>query len=367
MKDLLLTAGRRLEAAFDAARFRLKLRLGRLDEIEVFPYRGHGTRNALFLKGRVLERKGITPSTQTDTVRTNLANMARRFFSSEVPGAVVRARFGDCELETTADEEGFFEVRMEPGRAPRRVPESDDEWHEVEIELVRPPSPGGREVRSVGRVLIPEDAEFGVISDIDDTVVQSWATDVLKMAWISLLNNAHTRLPFPGVGRFYEALRRGSGGASRNPLFYVSSSPWNLYDLLADFMEVHGVPPGPIFLKDWSPTVLKEHDEHKRGVINGLLAAYPELPFILVGDSGERDPEIYARTISENPGRVRAVFIRDVTDEARDMEVAEICRDLASQGVPTYLVKDSAHAAEHALSLGLIPSEAVREVYAAIP
>jgi phosphatidate phosphatase APP1 len=83
-------------------------------------------------------------------------------------------------------------------------------------------------------------------------VLQSSVTNFLKMARMVLLGNAHTRLPFEGVAAFYRALQRGASGGEFNPIFYVSNSPWNLYDLLEDFMDVHGVPAGPLFLRDWS-------------------------------------------------------------------------------------------------------------------
>ena len=73
------------------------------------------------------------------------------------------------------------------------------------------------------------------------------------MAKLTLLHNAHTRLPFEGVAGFYQALQRGRDGEAYNPVFYVSNSPWNLYDLLEDFLDVHGIPRGPLLLRDWSP------------------------------------------------------------------------------------------------------------------
>lgn len=364
LKRSFISAGRSFEAAFDAARFRLKVRLGRLERIEILPYRGHGNEERVFLKGRVLEESGITPSAQTDTVLTNLRNMARRFFSSEAPRARVRARVGEHELEVRADEEGFFDVRFDL----REAPSENFEWHPVSMELVSPLAPGQKREWAKGWVLVPNRAEFALISDIDDTVMLSRASSVLKMFWIVLLNNAHTRLAFPGVGVFYEALRRGKYGTSSNPLFYVSSSPWNIYDLLEDFMDVHGLPPGPIFLKDWSPTVLGKHEDHKLGLIRRLLATYPDLPFILLGDSGQEDPEIYAQAAVENPDRIKAVYIRDVTDDERQAEVERISGELlAASGIVMKLVKDSATAAEHALSLGLVSPESVREVFAASP
>lgn len=356
-----IAAARDVEEWFDTARFEFKRRYGFLDPFEILPYRGHGTDLQLFLRGRALEAKGITPSMHDDTLWENLRNMARRFGSDEVAGARVRAVFEGVEAYAVADEEGFFDVTIEL----EEPPDSGRTWHPVELELLHPISPGGGPVRSTGQVLVPGRARFAVISDLDDTVVRSSAANVLKMAWIVLRNNAHTRLPFEGVAALYEALRLGIDEEVDNPIFYVSSSPWNIYDLLEDFLDVHGVPAGPLFLKDWSPTNLGKHRDHKLGIIRTLLATYPALPFILIGDSGEKDPEIYHQAVREHPGRVRAIFIRDVTNAERDAEIAEIAEKTARLGTPLFAVTDSAAAAEHAASLGLIPPRAVDAVRAA--
>jgi phosphatidate phosphatase APP1 len=201
-----------------------------------------------------------------------------------------------------------------------------------------------------------------VISDLDDTVVRSSATNVLKMTWIVVRNNAHTRLPFEGVGAFYEALQRGEDGDSFNPIFYVSSSPWNIYDLLEDFLTVHGIPPGPLFLKDWSPTVLGKHQDYKLGVIRHLLDTYENLPFVLIGDSGEEDPEIYLQTVREHPGRILAAYIRDVKSAERDAEVMAVADEAGKIGTEMVPVTDTVAAAEHAASTGLVAPDAVATV-----
>ncbi len=89
-----------------------------------------------------------------------------------------------------------------------------------------------------------------MISDLDDTVIQTDVTRVIRMVRNTLLGNARTRHPFPGVAALYRALH-SSAGAPANPLFYVSSSPWNLYDMLDDFFRLRSIPEGPIFLRDW--------------------------------------------------------------------------------------------------------------------
>ena len=358
LKRTVLLVARIVEERFDELRFSLKRRLGLLDPFEILPYRGHGTGRELFLKGRVLEETGITRSGHDDGLWLNVLNMVRRFASDEVAGARVLASFGDLRVETTTDEEGFFEVRFRLDDPP----DGSSRWHPVELELLSPPSPGGGEVRSKGHVLVPRGPGFGVISDLDDTVVRSSATNLLKMAWIVVRNNAHTRLPFEGVGAFYEALRRGEEGDAFNPIFYVSSSPWNIYDLLEDFLNVHGIPPGPLFLKDWSPTVLGKHQDYKLGVIRTLLDTYEDLPFILIGDSGEEDPEIYLQVIREYPGRIKTVYIRDVSPDVRDAEVRTIAGKARRLGTEMVPVPDTVVAAEHAASAGLIAPDSLDRI-----
>ncbi len=348
----MVTAGRIVEKRVDQLKFHVKQQTGWLGPIEVLPYRGYGTPETLFMKGRVLEEKGITRSSANDTIATNLRNMIRRFASAEIPFACIQARFGDHELEAVADEEGFFDLRFELA-AP---PSTGTAWHPVEVELLWPKT-NGAAAQATGSVLVPIGAKFGVVSDLDDTVVRSRVTSFFKMIPIALLNNAHTRLPFEGVAALYRALQRGGDGRGFNPIFYVSSSPWNLYDLLEDFLDVHGLPAGPLFLKDWSPTSIQDRDKHKLGVIRTLLATYPTLPFVLIGDSGEKDPEIYHKVVQEHPGRICAIYIRSVTTEERDIAVRTIAHKVRSLGVEMLLVSDTRPAAEHAAKSGLILSE----------
>jgi phosphatidate phosphatase APP1 len=355
-----LIVARGVEERFDACRFRVKRRFGLLDPFEILPYRGYGTSREFFLRGRVLEEAGITCAGRDDSVWKNILNMLRRFASDEVAGARVMASFEGMQVETTADVEGYFEVRFQLAE-PLDGPGG---WHQVGLELLSPPSPGGGKVRSKGYVLVPYGARFGVISDLDDTVVRSSATNLLKMAWIVVRNNAHTRLPFDGVAAFYRALQLGPDSRSSNPVFYVSSSPWNIYDMLVDFLNVHGVPHGPLFLKDWSLRVLGKHRDYKTGVIRRLLRTYENLPFVLIGDSGEEDPEIYLQAVQEHQGRIKAVYIRDVTSVERDAEVRAMADEARMIGTEMVAVPDTTAAAEHAASIGLIAPDAIAAVRA---
>jgi Uncharacterized conserved protein len=213
----------------------------------------------------------------------------------------------------------------------------------------------------------PPSVRFGVISDIDDTVIQSRVSNFLLAARTVLLGNARTRLPFPGVAAFYRALHDGATGHEHNPIFYVSSSPWNIYDVIAEFMELQQIPRGPILLRDWDIALgalsSTRHFDHKGEAIRRILATYPELPFILIGDTSQHDPEIYRAIVQEFPRRIRAIYIRDVTRNAeRSAAVQKLAEEVRASACTLVLSQDTIGAARHTLEAGWIAPAALAEV-----
>jgi phosphatidate phosphatase APP1 len=350
-----------VEGALDRAKLGLKWKYDLWQDLRVRPYLGYGTAEEVRLTGRVLDDKRIEIG-PSDSVWTNVRRTLRRVESDEVPGATVRLVDGDQTFEAETDEDGYFLFRYAPD-APERP------WHRVRLELVSPAPDDPVEANATAHILVPPgDAAFAVVSDLDDTVVKTGATNKLTYARAVLLNNAHSRLPFPGVAAFYRALRNGPSGDGFNPFFYVSSSPWNLFGQFRGFLRHRDIPEGPIFLKDFGidedKFIKSGHRSHKLDYIRTLLDTYPDLGFVLVGDSGQEDADIYARVVRERPGRVRAIYIRDVTDEAGDRRVQRIADEVERLGVPMRLVEHSETAARHAAELGLIPDDAVEPVAA---
>lgn len=358
-KDRLHKLGYTTEGMFDSAVLRLKQRFHLFDPLQILPYDGFGTPQAVFMKGRLLEERGITEIEDQDTVWKNILNMYQRFQSEEIPGARLRAQFYDQVQEVVTDDEGYFELHFQPTSP---LP-TDQPWHEVTLELLESMVPDQGPLKNTGKVLIPPDnAQFVVVSDVDDTIMISNATSFLKFARLTLLNNARSRSPFPGVAAFYRALQRGAAAPTFNPIFYLSSSPWNLYDFLIAIMEVHNIPVGPMFLRDIGIDETKfikaGHHSHKGENLKRLLQTYPSLPFILIGDSGQADPEIYRQAVLDFPGRIAAIYIRDVTHPQRDAEVHQLAEEVQRQGVDMLLVQDTEAAAEHAIAQGFIdPAE----------
>ena len=362
-KKRLITTASTAEATFDQLANRLRQRLGSDKPLLIIPYHGYATAETLTLRARVLRDQGTRPATDQDSTWDNLLNTYRHIGSREIPYAVVRAQWGAHTADFTADNEGYVTVQLPLDNQIYEVLETSQvaQWLEVPLSLVDEQL--AEPVTAVGRAIAPAPtAAFGVISDIDDTVMQSKATNYIRAAQLMFQHNARTRLPFAGVAELYQALHADG----RNPIFYVSSSPWNLYELLTDFFDFQGIPAGPLFLKDYGITpdqfLTSGHSKHKLAQIEEILAAYPHLPFVLMGDSGQKDPEIYAEAVQHFPGRIKAIYIRDASGDKRDAEVQAIADQLVAQGIPTLFAPDSLAIAHHAAELGLIEAEDVARI-----
>ncbi|ADV67752.1 App1 family protein [Deinococcus maricopensis] len=314
----------------------------------VMPYCGWGTPHRVEVSGRVLLPRTMRPPNRADPRWRNSMNILRRLFSREVAGVRVMGTLGSVTVSSVSDGDGFFKLVFESD-APLA-----GGWHDATLRLE------GRERVDLARVLVVAQARYGVISDLDDTVIQSDVTRAWRMLKTVFTGNARTRSPFPGVGSFYRALAREPQG--RNPIFYVSSSPWNFYDLLWQFLSYRRIPLGPLFLRNWGIELLRGHGGYKHEQIERIFKVYPDLKFVLVGDSGERDPEIYAEVVHRHPNRVLAVYIRDVTPLDRDTGILKLGEEVWRAGVPMVLASDSYDAALHAMAMGLITPAELRSV-----
>jgi phosphatidate phosphatase APP1 len=326
-------------------------------------YDGFGSADRVLVHGRALRDERLPAPSPSDARWRNLVAMLRRADSDPIPHARVRVRAGTSRQEFRADDEGFFHGWM-PASALERV---DADWALISAELVESIE-GGPPVTAAAAALVPTaPPQLLIISDIDDTVLQSRVTNLIGALRTMLLENAHTRLPFPGVAAFYRALRAGPAGTGHNPTFYVSSSPWNLYDVITEFLRIQGIPKGPIMLRDvdlgFDTLSSRHHHAHKREMIRRVLTTYPAIPAVLIGDSGQQDPEIYRDVVREFSGRIRAVYIRDVSglpDRSRVIE--QLAAEVLEAGSTLLLAPDTLAAASHAVELGLISKDALPEI-----
>jgi len=326
------------------------------------PYMGYVTRDRLRLHGRLLENEGIQPANADDSPWHNLMTMLRRFNTDEMANAALEINVNTQQAWVRTNEEGYFDVDL-PLKAD--LPADQTQWP-IYIRLLddpRKPGVSDPDITAKGTAIAPSSqAQFAVISDLDDTVLISDAFRPLRVLLNTFFKNAHSRLPFPSVASFYQALKAGTTD-HHNPIFYVSSSPWNLYDFITEFFKVHDIPAGPIFLQDIgigpSQLFTYEHADHKGRYIQQLLTDFPDLKFILIGDSGQHDPQIYAKVVVDYPDRIAAIYIRDVRPGQRTAEINALIEATARHNVDMRLVPDTLAAAEHAASKGFITAQAL--------
>lgn len=339
------------------------------------PFLGHGSPRRVQIAGRAVlgrphararpqpipDRGVLAPVAGAPPARRSRRAVLRtslsRFLTVEVVDAAVTVRTPGRVVTVRSDRDGYLDAVVDdPGLEPG--------WHEVELAL----DGGGDAVRAAVLVVAP-DVRLGLVSDVDDTILETGLTRGLAFLRITLLTEVGERAPLPGAATLYRALVRRAGEAGL-PVFYLSTSPWNLHEVLLEFIALRGFPLGPLLLTDWGPgrgnLFRIGAREHKLGLIGRILAEHPDMALLLVGDTGQHDPEIYAAAAREHPGRIRAIYVRrtGTFDVARLAQVDALAAEVTAGGVPMLAVDDSVQIAEHAATLGLLDAAEVDEVRA---
>ncbi|MBI1224951.1 MAG: DUF2183 domain-containing protein [Bacteroidetes bacterium] len=287
------------------------------DPLVIVPYRGFASQEKFYLKGRVLENKGIFEGKSESKIR-NLIDMLKRFESDEVPGARLTVQLMGSEHLVTTDEEGYFTLERNWDSP---LPPTENRWLTATTRLTEIPKGGILTTPDFpAEILLPSgNASFGIISDIDDTVMQTHVTSrfKLKMLYATLFKDSHQRLPMEGIPELLRALEKGGDQLRENPVFYVSDSPWNIYDLLVEFMALQNLPKGPILLRDYGLQMLKRNADkpiHKIESFHQIMKMYPDLPFVMLGDTASKDADFYLQMAEEFSERVLAIYIRETRD-----------------------------------------------------
>lgn len=235
---------------------------------------------------------------------------ARAFFVDNESGKSLLVRIGDQEHElasTLLNGHSHTDLRV---RAAGLVP---DAAGRVAIDVI---TRQGDPRRFAGLALLLADTGVSVISDIDDTVKISDVRDKQRLLARTFLQE------FEPVAGMADAYRRWAAAGAA--FHYVSASPWQLYDPIDAFFQTAGFPQGSVHLKQfrWKDatffSLFQDPQSYKRPILAGLLGQFPGRRFVLVGDSGEQDPELYGSIFREFPAQVDAIYIRDVTGEDRE-------------------------------------------------
>ena len=280
----------------------LTARLGKRGWKEtVIPYAGYGSSDQLRILGRVV----LTPANpRTDLLRAADKFLSQRgwrnFMAVPVEHAKVTVTTMDSAIEIEANRGGYIDVRIKnPGLEPG--------LHHLDLR-----TPASKVVKAPVQV-VDDETTFGLISDIDDTVISTWLPRPLIAAWNSFMVTEQAREPVPGMARLYQQLLSDHPGA---PIIYVSTGAWNTYPFLQRFLKRHGLPIGTMLLTDWGPTNtgwFRSGPDHKRIALRELARDLPQIKWVMFGDDGQHDPSLYNEFATLQPEHVRAIAIRQLT------------------------------------------------------
>lgn len=327
--------------------------------VRLATYRSYGTRSHLYLLGRALDDDKLEIKEEQSFFYT-LRNTYKQFDTDEIANVDILAELPDSSrLMARTNAEGYFLFNKTTSMDLKAYADEEG-WLPIKLAFAGPVKNAIISANNSfpAELLIPPvTAEFGVISDIDDTILHTGVTSFLKWRVVknSLFRNAYERISLEGAPDFYKALHLGKKGQGQNPIFYLSNSPWNLYEYLKLFLEINGFPKGPILLRDFRTPfdgTLKPEKPHKQKEIINILKTYPNMKFILIGDSGEHDPRIYTDIAVQFPDRILAIYLRSVKHRRRMERVQSIVDNFKT--VPVLSVQKSEEAVEHARMNGFI-------------
>ncbi|GER58040.1 App1 family protein [Patiriisocius marinus] len=326
------------------------------DPLQIITFYSYGKANHLYARGRAIDDEAIDLSNKG--LFKLMINSFKRFKTDQVKNTQLTLTLPDGRtFKTITDSKGYFLIDEQVTGL--ELLANDEGWLEYKISYTRIPK--GKTVNKnnsfLGEMIIPCDAcEYGIISDIDDTILHTGV--VSRFKWRLLVNTffkrAERRIPLEGAAEFYHKLHKGTTGAKANPIYYVSHSPWNLYRYLEFFLTLNDFPKGPILLRNFSNIFKKKRGEkpQKQKEIIQLLEMYPQQQFILIGDSGEHDADIYIEIAEQFPNRIKAIYLRSVKHEKRMLRIKGLFEEYKS--TPALLVDSSKLAEAHARENGFI-------------
>lgn len=260
----------------------------------IVPFAGYGGAGWVRVVGRVL----IVPPRRRTAADQSVRGW-RSFVGIPVSFSKVTVTIAGRTHVVVADRGGVVDTVVEADLAPG--------WQEFSMSVE------GQEQVPATAFIVDDSVEFGVLSDVDDTVMVTALPRPFVAAWNSFVVDEHARIPVPGMAVLLEQLVRQHPGC---PMIYLSTGAWNVAPTLSRFMSRHLFPKGAMLLTDWGPT----HDrwfrsgyEHKITNLTRLAAEFPKVKWLLIGDDGQRDEAIYTEFMRAHPDSVAGVAIRQLS------------------------------------------------------
>jgi phosphatidate phosphatase APP1 len=331
----------RLDDAWLRFQTKLAIRRGRVET--VIPYTGYGSTSWIRVLARVVRSDPRDAAGHANPLQESMRGW-RNFTSAPVANAAVQVTVAGEVHHVVADRGGVVDARI-----PVVL---DAGWHTITLK-----SGESRTVEAPVEV-VADDADFGVVSDIDDTVMVTALPRPFLAAWNTFVLNEHARTPTPGMAVLYERIARTAPSA---PVLYLSTGAWNVAPTLSRFLSRNLYPAGPKLLTDWGPTPdrwFRSGQEHKKNSLERLAEEFPTIKWLLVGDDGQHDEAIYSEFAQRHPENVKAIAIRQLSPgEAVLAGGRSKSGGQPTPGVPWIYAPDGAGMSAQLEELGIIRGE----------
>ncbi len=312
------------------------------DPLMIAPYLSYANKQDIIIRGRVLENEDIVVK-EDDGKWENFVNSLKRMESDEASHVNVKIEYDGKEYLCKTNEEGFFKITIP--REQRINPSEKINWLEAKLSLANEVNHQDKPIcASIKIAVLGVKTKYALVTDMDDTILKSHVNSFLKLRLLyeTFLKNVHTRSAFENIGPVLKKITHNKNGQQINPIFYLSHSPWNLYELLLEFLSKNKIPKGPFFLRDFGYKRGREkfeYDNHKALAIEHLMNFYPDLPFLLIGDATEHDVDIYTKAFKKFPDRILIIMIRATEKESKNQHVRDM--KAANPKAPIFLIHHS--------------------------
>jgi phosphatidate phosphatase APP1 len=308
----------------------------------VIPYSGYGSKGWIRVLGRVLLTRPVVLN-DAEHPRNRSIRGWRSFTSVPVNDVAVTILAGGREFRVAADRGGVIDTRVEVD-----LPAG---WNTIQLRT------DDSLTVDAPVYVVDSSVRFGVVSDVDDTVMVTALPRPFLAAWNTFVLDEHARRPVPGMAVLYERLVRAHPGA---PVIYLSTGAWNVAPTLRRFLSRNLYPAGALLLTDWGPThdrLFRSGREHKRESLARLEKEFPDVKWLLVGDDGQHDEELYGEFAREHQANVVAVCIRQLSTSEAVLAGGRSSIEEHGAGtlVPWHYAPDGAGLSEQLTDSGLLP------------